>query len=149
MISQLANSVQDKVDNLLSNGVMSTSVVVGGILFSSDQLFRVEQLAVSSSSDFIHDSGFQVHKNSSGNVFSSAGFREKGVEGVIASSNSLVRGHLTVRLDAMFKTVKLPTGVTDLAASLANMDRDTFTLKKKSENIKNNVPFCIFKRNLP
>ena len=34
LVSQLTDSVQNKVNNLLSNGVVTTSVVVGGILLT-------------------------------------------------------------------------------------------------------------------
>ena len=92
-------------------------------------MFRAEKLAVSSSSDFINDGGFEIHKYCSWHVFSCSGFREKGVERVISTSNCFVRGHLTIGLNTMFEAVKFPTGITDLAASLADMNGDTFTLK--------------------
>ena len=56
LISQLTNTVQNQVNNLFANGVVSSSIVVSRIFLSSDQLFRVKQLTVSSSSDFINDS---------------------------------------------------------------------------------------------
>lgn len=59
------------------------------------------------------------------------GLREEGVEGVVATSHRLVRGHLTIRLDAMLKAVEFPASVTDLDSSLANVDRDTFTLNEQ------------------
>jgi len=34
---------------------------------------------------------------------------------------------MSIRLDSMLKTVELPTGVSNLATSLANVDRDTLT----------------------
>ena len=46
LIGQLADSVQDQVDHLLADGVVSASVVVGSILLAGDQLFGVEELAV-------------------------------------------------------------------------------------------------------
>jgi hypothetical protein len=64
-------------------------------------------------------------------MFAGSSLRKEGVERVITTSNGLVGRHLTIRLDAMLKTVKLPTGITNLAASLADMDRDAFTLKIK------------------
>ena len=80
LVSQLANTVQNKVDNLLANGVMSTSIVVGSIFLSGDQLLRVEQLAVGSSTDFINDSGLQVNKDSTWNVLSGSGLSKEGGE---------------------------------------------------------------------
>ena len=53
LVSQFPDTVQDKVHNFFANGVMSTSVVVGSIFLSSDQLLGMEQLSVSASTDFI------------------------------------------------------------------------------------------------
>ena len=53
LVSQLPDAVKDQIDNLLPDGVVTTGVVVGGILLASDQLLRVEQLAVGASADFI------------------------------------------------------------------------------------------------
>ena len=53
LISQLPYAVQDQVNDFFSNSVMTTSVVVGCILLSGDELFRVEQLTVGASSHFI------------------------------------------------------------------------------------------------
>ena len=72
----------------------------------------------------------KIHKNSPGNVLASASLREEGVEGIISSSNGLVTGHLSIRLDAVLQTVQLPAGIADLDTSLANVDGDTFTLEK-------------------
>ena len=60
---------------------------------------------------------------------------EEGVEGVISTSEGLVRGHLTIRLDAVLEAVELPTGIADLAASLANVDGDALTLKRKMASL--------------
>jgi hypothetical protein len=38
-------------------------------------------------------------------VFAGPGFREEGVEGVVAGANRLVGGHLAVGLDPMLKTL--------------------------------------------
>jgi len=73
-------------------------------------------------------SRFEIDENCTGNVFASTSLAEEGVKAVVSSSNSLVRGHLTVRLDSMFKAVKLPAGVTNLDSSLSNVDRDALTL---------------------
>ena len=37
-VSQLPDSVKDKINNLLANGVVTPGVVVGGVLLASDQL---------------------------------------------------------------------------------------------------------------
>jgi deoxyribose-phosphate aldolase len=53
VVSQLSDSVEDKVNNFLTNGVVTTGVVVGSILLTRDQLLRVVKLSVSTSSDFV------------------------------------------------------------------------------------------------
>ena len=62
-------------------------------------------------------------------MFASACLTEEGVEGVISSPNSLVTWHLAIRLDAVFQAVELPTGIPNLDASLANVDRQALPLK--------------------
>ena len=129
LISQFPDSVQAEIDDLFSDGVVSTSVVVGGILLASDELFRMEQLVVGSSPHFIDNGGFQVEEDSTGNVFSGSSLAEEGVESVITTSDGLVRRHLAIRLDTMLKTVEFPAGITDLTSGLSKVDRDALTLK--------------------
>ena len=64
-------------------------------------------------------------------MFSCSSFRKEGVEWVISCSNCLVGRHLTIRLDAMFKAIKFPAGVADLATGLPNVDWDALTLKER------------------
>lgn len=63
----------------------------------------------------------QVHKDGSGNMFASSSFTEEGVKGVISSSNSLITGHPTIRLDSMFQAVQLPACIAHLGAGLADV----------------------------
>ena len=53
LIGQLTDTVKYKVNNLLSDGVMTTGVVVGGILLSGDELLGVEQLTVGAGTNLI------------------------------------------------------------------------------------------------
>ena len=123
VIGQLADAVQDKVDDLLADGVVTTSVIVGSILFAGDQLLRVVQLAVSSSADFVDHTRLEIEVDATGNVLASTSLREKGVEGVIATANGLVGRHLTIRLNSVLKAQKFPAPVSSLHASLANVNR--------------------------
>jgi hypothetical protein len=126
LVSKLADAVEDKVNNFLTNGVVTTGVVVGGIFLARDQLLRVEQLAVGTSADFIDDGGFQVNKDGTGDVFASTSLREEGVEGIIATANGFVGGHLAIGLDAVLKAVELPAGIADLDTALANVNGNYF-----------------------
>mmetsp|Transcript_60546 Transcript_60546/g.69081 ORF Transcript_60546/g.69081 Transcript_60546/m.69081 type:complete len:448 (-) Transcript_60546:113-1456(-) len=122
VISQLSDSVQAKIDDFFTNGVVTSGEVVGGIFLSGDQLFGMEQLSVGSGSNFIDDSRFQIEEDGSGNVLSGTSFREKGVESIITTTDGLVRGHLTIRLDTVLQTEEFPAGVTDLDTSLSDVD---------------------------
>ena len=77
------------------------------------------------------DSGLQVHKDGSGDVFAGSSLAEEGVEGVVSSSDGLVTRHLTVRLDAVLQAVELPAGIAHLDSGLADMHRDTLTLWRR------------------
>jgi len=83
---------------------MSSGEVVSGIFFTRNKLFWMEELSVGTSSDFIDDSWFEIKEYASWDVFSSTGFTEESVEGIISTSDGFVRWHLTVRLDSVFKT---------------------------------------------
>ena len=71
---------------------------------------------------FINNGGFQVNKDGPGDVLAGTSLHEEGVEGVISTSEGLVRGHLAIRLDAMLKAVELPAAITNLASGLANVN---------------------------
>lgn len=52
-IYQFSDAIQNQVHNFLSNGVVTSCIVVGSILFSSYQLFWMEKLAVGSCAHLI------------------------------------------------------------------------------------------------
>lgn len=80
-------------------------------------------------SEFTNDSGFQVHKHSSGDMLPCPRLAEKGIERIVSSTNSFVTGHLSIRLDPMFQAVEFPAGIANLNTSLTNVDGDTLTLE--------------------
>ena len=131
LISQLPEPIQTKINHFFSDGVVSSSVVVGSILLAGDQLLRVKELSVGSSSDLINDGGLKIQEDGPGDVLASSGLTEKGVEGVISTSDGLVRGHLTVWLDTVLQAVELPAGITNLDSRLAKMNGDAFSLRLK------------------
>ena len=57
---------------------------------SSKELFGVEQLSVSSSPDFIHNRGLQIHEDTPRDMFTRSGLTEEGVEGVVSTSHGLI-----------------------------------------------------------
>ena len=127
VISELSDTVEAKVNDFLTNGVVASGEVAGGIFLTGDQLFGVEQLAISTGSDFIDHSGFEIEEDAAGHVLAGTGFGKESVESIITSTDSLIGRHLTIRLDTVFEAEELPAGVTDLDTSLSNVNVDDFS----------------------
>jgi hypothetical protein len=58
VVSQLSDSVKAEINDFFTNGVVTSGEVVSSIFFTGDQLFGVEQLSISTSSNFINNGGF-------------------------------------------------------------------------------------------
>ena len=127
VVSKLSDSVEAQVDDFSTNGVVTSGEVVGGIFLSGDQLLRVEELSVGTSSDLIDDGWLQVEEDGSWHVLAGTGLAEEGVEGIITTTDGLVRWHLSIRLDTVLEAEQFPTGVTDLNTSLSDVDRNNFS----------------------
>ena len=69
VVGNLTNLVQNLINQLLSDRVVTTSIVVGCILLSRDHLLRVEQSSVGTGADFIDDIGLEIAVDGSGNIF--------------------------------------------------------------------------------
>ena len=120
VVSELADSVKDKVDDLLTDGVVTTGVVVTSILLAGDELLRVVELTVGTSTDLIDHSRLEIDEDSAGNVLAGASLGEEGVESIITATDGLVRGHLAIRLDSVLEAEELPAGVGNLDTSLSD-----------------------------
>jgi hypothetical protein len=127
VISKLADSIKDQVNNLFANGVVTTGVVISGIFLSRDNLLGVVQLAVGASADLVTNTGLQVDQHGTRNVLASTSLREKSVEGVISATDSLVGGHLAVGLNSVLQAIKLPASISGLDSSLTNVNRKALT----------------------
>jgi hypothetical protein len=60
-------------------------------------------------------------------VLTGTSFREKGVEGVITTTDCLIAWHLPIGLDAVFEAEELPTSITDLNTCLADVKSNALT----------------------
>lgn len=78
--------------------VVATGKIVGSILLATNKLLRVEELAVSTSPHLINHCWFKINKDGTRDMLPSTSLTEKSVEGIITSTNSLVTGHLAIRL---------------------------------------------------
>jgi hypothetical protein len=126
VVRKLANAVQDRVNNLLSDGVVTTSVVVGSIFLSVDDLLGVVELGVSSATDFVANAWLKINVDGSGDMLSRLGLAKESVEGVIGDTKRLIRIHVTIGGDAVLEAVQLPALVTDLDTGLTQVDGETF-----------------------
>jgi hypothetical protein len=127
VISKLADTVEHKIDDLLADGVVTTGEVVRGVFLAGDELLGVEELAVGTSADLIDHSGLEIDEDATGHVLASTSLREEGVESIITAADGLVRGHLTVGLDAVLKAEKLPASIANLATALSDLDGEYLT----------------------
>lgn len=71
-VGDAADLVEDAVDKLLADGVVTTGVVVGGILLAADHVLGVEQAAVRTGADLIDHIGLEIAVDGSGDVLSLA-----------------------------------------------------------------------------
>jgi len=60
-------------------------------------------------------------------VLAGTSLAEECVERIITTSNGLVRGHLSIRLNAVLQTEKLPARISNLDTGLANVEAEGFT----------------------
>jgi len=58
LVSKLSDSVETEIDDFFTDGIVSSSEVVSGVFFTRNKLFWVEELSVSTSSDFINNGWF-------------------------------------------------------------------------------------------
>lgn len=70
VVGNVADLVENLVDQLLSDGVVTTGVVVGSILTSSDHLLRVEQRAVGTGADLINHVWLEITVDGTWNILS-------------------------------------------------------------------------------
>jgi hypothetical protein len=127
LIGKLSNSVEAEINDLLTNGVVTSGEVVGGIFLTGDELLGMEELSVGSGSNLIDDGGLEIEEDASGDVLAGTGLREEGVESIVTTSDRLIRRHLTIGLDTVLEAEQLPARVTDLNTGLTDMDSDSFT----------------------
>lgn len=67
-VGDAADLVEDAIDQLLTNGVVTTGVVVGGILLAADHMLGVEQASVWASSDLVDHVGLEIAVDGSRDV---------------------------------------------------------------------------------
>jgi hypothetical protein len=54
VVCKLPDAVESKINNFLANGIVAPSKVICSIFLAGDELLRMEQLAIYSSTNFIN-----------------------------------------------------------------------------------------------
>ena len=72
VVCDTADLVEDLVDQLLADGVVTTRIVVGSVLLAGDHVFGVEKATIDSSADLVNNIRLKVAVDRSRNVFSIA-----------------------------------------------------------------------------
>jgi len=129
VVAHLADLVNDGVDDILSDGVVTTGVVIGSIFLSRDDGLRVVEVAVLSGADRVTYSGLKINHNSTGHVLAVLGLAEKGVVRAGLLADRGVVSHHTLGINTMLKAVKLPTGFTDGETGLTDVDTKQFSTR--------------------
>jgi hypothetical protein len=122
VVGNTANAVNDIVNHFLANGVVTTSIVVGGILLTTDQLLGVEKVTVFTSSDLIDRRGVKIDEEGSRNILAASGLGEEGLERAGVANIGSIGVRSTVGAEAVLEKVELPSRVTKLDTSLAQVE---------------------------
>ena len=127
LIRKLSDSIKAEIDDFLTNGVMSSGEVVGGVLLTGDELLWMEQLSVGSGSDFIDNGWLEIEEDGSWDMLTSTSLGEEGVEGIVTTTDRFIGWHLTIWLDSVLEAEELPAGVTNLDTGLTDVDGNDFS----------------------
>ena len=136
LIGELSDSIEAEIDDFLTNGVMSSGEVVGGVFLSGDELLWMEELSVGTSSNLINDGWLKIKHDSSWDVLTGTSLGEEGVEGIVTTTDGFIGWHLTVWLNSVLEAEKLPACVTDLDTGLTDVDGNDFSHYEVEEVVK-------------
>jgi hypothetical protein len=125
VIGELSNAIENDINNLLSRRVVTTRIVVCGVLLAIDNLLGVVELTVRAIAHFVADGGFEIHKDGAGDMTAGGSFGKEGVEGIIRNSDVLIRAKGSIGSNAMLQAIQLPALVSGLNTGLTQMNRDT------------------------
>lgn len=105
LTSNAADLVHYGVNLLLANGVVTTGVVVGGILLAADEELGVEELAVGAGAELVNGRGVEVDKDGTGNMLAVARLGEESFEGTGVTNVLCVGVRPTIGAEAVLEKV--------------------------------------------
>ena len=121
----LAADVEDGVDELGTFGVVTLGPVVAGTGLTEDEVVGAEDLAVGTSTNGVHSTGFEIHEDGAGDVAAASSFVEVDVDALeLEIGVALVS---TSWIYAVFIRNDFPELGTDLVTALATLNTNDFT----------------------
>jgi len=124
VVTHLADLVHYGIDDILTDGVVTTGVVIGSIFLSIDDSLRVVELTVLSGTDRVTNSWLEIDHDGTRYMLATLGLREEGIEGSVLNTNGLITWHLTIFLDSVLEAVELPATVTYGKTGLSDVERE-------------------------
>lgn len=118
LTSNTADTVDDIVDHLFANSIVTTSIVVGSILLAANQQLGVEELAVGSSADLVDGGGVEIAEDGPRHVFAAAGRGKEGFEGAALTNVRQVGIRLAIRAQAVLEEVAVVPNQLEALAQL-------------------------------
>jgi hypothetical protein len=124
VVGNTADLVEDLVNELLSDGVVATGVVVRGILLSGDHVLGVEEGSVRTSADLVDNVGLQIGVDGTRDVLALAcgslalildmchiarrtGLGEEGAETMVVVLGLALLSEVAIGLDTVLEAVEL------------------------------------------
>jgi len=123
--SFLSDDVEDGVDEFSTFSVVTLGPVVTSSRLTENEVIGSEELSEGTSSDGVHCSGFEIHKDSSGDVSTTSGFVEIDVDSFKLEIRVTVVG--TGGVDTVFIGDDFPELSTDLVTTATTLDVNDFS----------------------
>jgi len=123
--SFFSDHIEYWVNKLGTFGIMTFGPVVSGSGLAKDEVIRSEKLTERSSSNGIHGSWFQIHKDCSWNITTTSGFVVVDVDSFQLKIRISVVG--TSWVDSVFIRNNFPKFGTDLITALSSLNMNYFS----------------------
>ena len=123
--SFFSGNVEDGVNEFSTLSVVALSPVVTGSGLAEDEVVGSEELTEGSSSDGIHGSGFEIHKDGTGDISSTSGLIIVDVDSFELKIGISVVS--TCGVDSVLVGDDLPELGTDLVTALTSLDVNNFS----------------------
>jgi hypothetical protein len=120
-----SDNIEDGVNKFSSFGVVSFGPIVTSSSLSENEVIGSEELSERSGTDGVHGTGFEVHKDGSGDVSSSGGFIEVDIDSFELKVRVSMIGSGGV--NSVFVRDDFPEFGSDLVTTLSSLNMNDFS----------------------